>query len=235
MAAFRASRLVCSAIPVIASTIPPICSPLRARSSIVSLIATDDSRTALIASVATETALAPSSAAARASAAASRAFWAFSSDALVSSTTAIATSWAPPMTTIWRSEPDATSATAWAISSIARCVSSERAGHLVGRGAQADRGVGDLADDRAQADRHLAERVAEHVVLALGGDVDDEVAGRDGLRGLGDLGEVAAHRVVGVDRALGAAEHAVEDVGERAGALARRGRSAASCTGRRRR
>ena len=52
MAAFSASRLVCSAMPVIVSTIPPICSDFAARPRIaLGRPAPDDARTASIASV----------------------------------------------------------------------------------------------------------------------------------------------------------------------------------------
>jgi hypothetical protein len=70
MAAFSASRLVCSAIPVIVSTIPPICSDFDASFSIAPATDSDESRTERIASVAYSAARTPSRATTRVSSAA---------------------------------------------------------------------------------------------------------------------------------------------------------------------
>ena len=71
IAALSASRLVCSAIAVIVSTMPPIWSLIAPSSEIFWLISVDDPCTARIASVARAMADAPSSASSRASRAAS--------------------------------------------------------------------------------------------------------------------------------------------------------------------
>jgi hypothetical protein len=66
MAAFSASRFVCSAIPVIVATMPSMRADLAPSSRIASVASTELSRTASIASDARATALAPSSAIRRA-------------------------------------------------------------------------------------------------------------------------------------------------------------------------
>ena len=70
IAAFRASRLVCSAMPVMVSTIPPIRSERSPRSRIVAAASCAEARTASIASVAERAAAVPDSATERACAAA---------------------------------------------------------------------------------------------------------------------------------------------------------------------
>ncbi len=70
IAAFSASRFVCSAIPVIVATIPPISSDFSVSARIASVASPEERRTASIALVACTTAAAPSSATSRACSAA---------------------------------------------------------------------------------------------------------------------------------------------------------------------
>ena len=171
MAALSASRLVCSAMPVMVSTMPPICSDLVARPSIAVPTWALELATSRIASVACAAARTPSSA------------------------------------------------------TLAGLLGGLGGG---GRGLGAGAGgAGGLLDGLAGG--------LDHAHLALGalrdvgdrgGDLADGAAGLlggrrhllrgrgDGAGALGDLGEHAAelraHRVVGVDRVLGLAEHLVE-------------------------
>ncbi len=113
IAALSASRFVWPAIPVIVSTMPPICSDFAASSPIACVTEPVDSRTAFIASDASWAAATPSRAALRAS----------------SACEAVSCAERRASSTIftWRSAPEATFETALAISPIARPAWSELA------------------------------------------------------------------------------------------------------------
>ncbi len=78
MAALSASRLVCSAMPVIVATIAPISFERSERSPIACVTSCEEARTARIASVACSAAVTPSPATLRACSPAADAAWAFS-------------------------------------------------------------------------------------------------------------------------------------------------------------
>ena len=111
MAAFSASRLVWPAMPVIVSTMPPICSDFAASWLMASTTWADDSLTAAMALSACSAAETPWSATSRARSAAPVDSSADSRVVCIICT--------------WRSAPSATSCTARAISSTARLVSSD--------------------------------------------------------------------------------------------------------------
>jgi hypothetical protein len=112
MAAFSASRFVCSAMPVIVSTIPPICSLLAPSWRIAPMACSEASRTAVIASVAPRTASAPSWATRRASWAAAAVSCAVPDDCVVAVATPSTSERADSTLRTWRSAPAATSLTA---------------------------------------------------------------------------------------------------------------------------
>jgi len=125
IAAFKANRLVCSAIVVIVSTIPPICSLLAPRARIASLACWAEPVTSAIISVACATDAAPSVATRPASAASPWASRAACADADADADSCSTLAFVDSTDRTWRSEPAATSETAWAISLTARPVSSE--------------------------------------------------------------------------------------------------------------
>ncbi len=125
IAAFSASRFVCSAIPVIVETIPPIWPDFSPSARIVAVTSPEEDWTASIASVASAIAVAPCSATSRACAAAFAVSEAFALEARVAVTISSVSSRASPTVRTWRSAPAATSPTAEAISLTARPDSSE--------------------------------------------------------------------------------------------------------------
>ena len=124
----------------------------------------------------------PASAISRARAAAATVPAACAAPERAASATSSPTTRAASTARTWTSPPAATSPTATAISPTARPASLEvAASSLDARLSVAGRG-GDLADHRAQALAHRAERVPEHVTLRARLDVAAEVAAGDRLR-----------------------------------------------------
>ena len=181
IAALSASRFVCSAMPVIVSTIPPMRS-LRAPSSrIVSVASSVAVRTASIADVALAAACVPSSAIPRACAAASTVPAACSAPARADSATSSPTARTDSTARTWRSPPVATSPTAAAISPTARPASSDVAARLLDASVSVPAVCETSPTIVAQALGHRLERVTERVALGARLDVAAEVAARDRL------------------------------------------------------
>jgi hypothetical protein len=116
MAALSASRLVCSAMPVIVSTIPPMRAERSPSSRIVAAASWAEVRTASIAAVALRAAAVPDSAIVRALAVASTVPAAWPAPARAASATSLPVCCADSIARTWRSAPAATSPTARAIS-----------------------------------------------------------------------------------------------------------------------
>src|SRR4051812_5957199 len=125
MAAFSASRFVCSAMPVIVATMPSICSDFAPSSRMASVACTELSRTAPMASEAWATAPAPRSATSRAAIAAAVVSCALPVLMALAVATSSEATFACSTARTWRSAPSATSLTAEAISPTARPASSD--------------------------------------------------------------------------------------------------------------
>ena len=125
MAALSASRLVCSAMAVMVSTMPPMRWLLEPSSRMAWLASAEASRTAAMASVARATVSVPAPAAARASSAAREVSCASWAEAVVAPATCSVMARAEVAERTWRSVPEATSPSARAISSTARPASAD--------------------------------------------------------------------------------------------------------------
>ena len=125
IAALSASRLVCSAIPVIVSTIPPIRSERADSASMAPAISCDVRATWRIASDAELAASTPCAAIVRAAPAAAAVCCALSADGPAARAASVADVRADSTTRTCCSAPCATSETAEAISSIARVASPD--------------------------------------------------------------------------------------------------------------
>jgi hypothetical protein len=117
--------LVCSAIPVIASTMPPMRSERCDSDAIASETDAEDARTPRIAAPAASARAAPSAATARARSAAAAVCWALSALSRIAAPTRSVRSCAEATIAAWRSAPPATSSIARAISPTAVPASAE--------------------------------------------------------------------------------------------------------------
>ena len=202
MAALSASRLVCSAMPVMVSTMPPIRSERAPSSRIVAAASWAEARTASIASVADCAA----------------------GGAGLGDRAGVARRRGPcprrgrrrcgprrrPRRRSARTDsrartcfsaPPATSPTARAISSTALPASSEVEASSPEARRERAGGGGHLADQRAQALGHGGERAAEHVALGARRHVTREVAAGDRLGGARGLAQRLGHAAEGAGHA----------------------------------
>ena len=169
MAALRASRLVCLAMPAMVSTIVPISSDFAPSSRIVSVARPEVARRPRIACDAADTVAAPSRASVRASSALRCVAVTWSAEAreapAISSASARVRS---TVSTCSRAPLDMPSI-AVAISSTARPASSEVSRHLLGGDAEPRGRARQPADERAQLAGHGREGGAEDVALGARG------------------------------------------------------------------
>ena len=200
IAAFSASRFVCSAMPVIVATMPPIRSERSARSRIAPPTRSEDAATSRIATVARSAAAAPSRPAACASSARPAVRRAASADSAATPAAPCTASRADSTIRTWRSAPSATSPRrrrsrrprgrprpTWRRSARgaghrggARRHLADQPGELLARGVVGREGGGGAVGDRVDRRGHAAELVAADVAHALGGRRDRAASGRRG-------------------------------------------------------